>query len=74
MRHWDVFILNGESRLADHASCASRSQDSDILLGKTLSQIQQSGLIVDGDDGDLLARHCEAGQFLLLDNWKKGVD
>lgn len=71
MRQWDVCILNGESRLANHASCASRRQNADILLGQTLSQIQQSGLVVDGDDGDLLVRHCEAGQFFLLDNWKK---
>ena len=50
-------ILYREARLANHARCTSRRQDTDILLDEALSQVQQSCLVEDRNDGDLLLRH-----------------
>ena len=51
-----LHVLNREAGLADHLGGTTRGEDADILLDKALSQVQQTGLVVDGDDGDLLLR------------------
>lgn len=54
-----VFVLNGKASFAEHARGAARGEDPDILLGEALSQVEQTGLVVDGEDGDLLGSHCD---------------
>lgn len=49
-----VYLLDGETRLSDHLGGTSRSENSDILLDKTLSQVQQTCLVIDRNNGDLL--------------------
>lgn len=39
--------LDRESRLSDHLGGASRSENSNILLDKALSQVQKTSLVVD---------------------------
>lgn len=54
-------VLNRHARLANHARSAARRKDADILLNEALGQVQQSSLVKDGEDGNLLrARHYEA--------------
>lgn len=45
-----AYLLNGEAGLTDHLGGTARSKKTDILLDQALGQIQQSRLIVDGDD------------------------
>lgn len=47
----DDHILDREARLSNHLGSSARSQKPDIVLDETLRQVQQAGLIVDGDDG-----------------------
>jgi hypothetical protein len=49
-----IDLLDREARLSDHLGGTSRSENSNILLDKALSQVQKTGLVVDRDDGDLL--------------------
>lgn len=68
-----AFSLNRKARLANHASCTSRGQNANPLLVQTFSQVQQSGLVVDGDDGNfLITRHDEDfSHFLQIDKYEK---
>lgn len=54
-----INILDREAGLADHLGGAARGENANILLDEALSQVQQAGLVVDRDDGDLLLQHCE---------------
>lgn len=42
--------LNGESSLADQLRRTTRREQTDIVLDKALGQVQQTGLVVDGED------------------------
>jgi hypothetical protein len=43
-------LLDREASLTDHPGGTARGKKTDILLDQALGQIQQSRLIVDGDD------------------------
>lgn len=43
-------LLDREASLTDHLGGTARGQKTDILLDQALGQIQQSRLVVDGDD------------------------
>lgn len=47
-------LLDGESSLTDHLSSTTRRQKTDILLVQALGQIQQSSLVVDGDNSCII--------------------
>lgn len=42
--------LDGETGLADHLSGTTRRKKTDILLDKALGQVEQTSLVIDGDD------------------------
>jgi hypothetical protein len=48
--------LNWESRFPDHPRGTTRRKQADIVLGKTLCQVQKTSLVVDGEDGYSWAR------------------
>ena len=50
-------LLDWEPRLANHSRGAARSKDADILLVESFGQVQQTRLVVDRDNGNLLFRH-----------------
>ena len=53
-------ILNGKAGFSDELGCATRGEQADVLLDQSLSQVQQTGLVIDGEDGDflwLIGRH-----------------
>lgn len=56
-----LYALDREPGLADHLGGTTRGKNANILLDEALSQVQQTSLVVDGDDGDLLLRRhfCE---------------
>lgn len=58
-----VDLLNGETRLPDHLGSAARGKDADILLVEALGQVQQTRLVIDREDGNLLTRHLCFGAF-----------
>lgn len=43
-------VLHAETRLSNEFRSASRGQQSYVVLDKSLSQIKQASLIVDGED------------------------
>jgi hypothetical protein len=45
-----VYLLDRETSLTDHLGGTARGKKADILLDQALGQIQQSRLVVDGDD------------------------
>jgi hypothetical protein len=47
-------ILNGEASLLDHLGGAARRKQAHILLDQALSEVEQAGLVVDRQDGNLL--------------------
>ena len=49
-------ILNREASLLDHLGGAARCKQADILLDEALGEVEQAGLVVDRQDGDLLVR------------------
>lgn len=49
-----LFVLDRESRLADHARGASRSKDADILLDEALGQVEKASLVKDGDKSNAI--------------------
>jgi hypothetical protein len=51
-----VHLLDREARFSDHLGGTPRGENSNILLDKTFGQVQQTGLVIDRDDGDLLLR------------------
>ena len=47
-------ILNREASLLDHLGGAAGREQADILLDQALGEVEQAGLVVDRQDGDLL--------------------
>jgi hypothetical protein len=43
--------LNGETGLTDHLSGTARREKTDILLDEALGQVQETSLVIDGNDG-----------------------
>jgi hypothetical protein len=43
--------LDGEVGLTDHLGGAARCEQTDIVLDQTLGQVEQAGLVIDGQDG-----------------------
>ena len=44
-------LLNSEARFANHLRRAPGRQQTNIVLDQTLGQVEQAGLVVDGDNG-----------------------
>ena len=56
----DDDLLDSEPRVSNDASGTTRGKSSDILLDKTLCQVQQPGLVIDRDNcSPLRPRHDE---------------
>jgi hypothetical protein len=47
-------ILNREASLLDHLGGAARRKQANILLDQALGEVEQAGLVVDRQDGNLL--------------------
>jgi hypothetical protein len=43
--------LDGETGLTDHLSGTARREKTDILLDEALGQVEETSLVIDGDDG-----------------------
>lgn len=69
-------ILNREASLLDHLGGAARREQTDILLDEALGEVEQAGLVVDRQDGDLLVgfggHDCGYVQCLFLRMGRKG--
>lgn len=46
-----VVLLDRESTLPDELGCTARGKKADVLLDQTLGQVEQTGLVVDREDG-----------------------
>jgi len=49
--HVFQYSLDGEVGLTDHLGGAARGEKADIVLDQTFGQVEQTGLVVDGQDG-----------------------
>lgn len=47
-------ILNREASLLDHLGGTARREQADVLLDQALGEVEQAGLVVDRQDGNLL--------------------
>ena len=68
--------LNGEASFLDHLGCTAGREQAHILLDEALGEVEQAGLVVDGQDGDLLVRlggHCRVCMSLLLRVGRRGL-
>jgi hypothetical protein len=65
--------LDGEASFLDHLGCTAGREQAHILLDQALGEVEQAGLVVDRQDGDLLVRlggHCRVCRSLLLGGQK----
>jgi hypothetical protein len=53
--------LDGEVGLTDHLGGAARCEQADIVLDEALGQVEQAGLVVDGQDGWALRERVPLG-------------
>lgn len=44
-----MVLLNREASLSDQFGCASGCQEANILLDQAFGEVEQSGLVVDGE-------------------------
>ena len=68
--------LDREASFLDHLGCTTGREQAHILLDEALSEVEQAGLVVDRQDGDLLVRlggHCRVCISRLLRVGRRGT-